>query len=532
MTPEASQQGPGDGSQGPVPRVEELLKAAARGHVGIDRRFLASIVEQNDTASILRFARQPHDQDKLDLEPLLVDLFRHYNAQEQTQEALEFFIDAIRRAPEDVDDSLIQALLPFGNQAAEPLLRLYEELGEEQGSDIAFLLAALRVRDPRVLQVLLGRLEYDAADGAFCLGLYGDAAERGPLETMLAELPAEDVELRREFKYALELLEAPEPKYQPEPFDIYAEYPERELPPFDVLDESERLAMLAAPEADVRAGAAYSFFNLPLSPKPRAALSALAQSDPEPAVRGQAWASLGDVVAEETRESAALRDAMIGVLNDVSRPAAERGGAAVGLYAVANRDDVRVGVEALYAMGGTARIKALETMWRSLWQPYAKYFAAHLEETDPAILRHALRGAGYFRLTPHIDKIEKFFEREPPYDDLREDALFAYALAMPGETRRGTVKGMLRKIDQLASLTADEVDLVELALDERLRLHGLAPVFEAERMAEHAHVHEPEPVPETRAAPAPAAPADKIGRNDPCPCGSGKKYKKCHGTVH
>jgi preprotein translocase subunit SecA len=22
---------------------------------------------------------------------------------------------------------------------------------------------------------------------------------------------------------------------------------------------------------------------------------------------------------------------------------------------------------------------------------------------------------------------------------------------------------------------------------------------------------------------------DKVGRNDPCPCGSGKKYKKCHG---
>ena len=25
--------------------------------------------------------------------------------------------------------------------------------------------------------------------------------------------------------------------------------------------------------------------------------------------------------------------------------------------------------------------------------------------------------------------------------------------------------------------------------------------------------------------------AEKIGRNDPCPCGSGKKYKKCHGAV-
>ena len=22
----------------------------------------------------------------------------------------------------------------------------------------------------------------------------------------------------------------------------------------------------------------------------------------------------------------------------------------------------------------------------------------------------------------------------------------------------------------------------------------------------------------------------KIGRNDPCPCGSGKKYKQCHGS--
>jgi len=23
----------------------------------------------------------------------------------------------------------------------------------------------------------------------------------------------------------------------------------------------------------------------------------------------------------------------------------------------------------------------------------------------------------------------------------------------------------------------------------------------------------------------------KIGRNEPCPCGSGKKYKQCHGRI-
>jgi preprotein translocase subunit SecA len=23
----------------------------------------------------------------------------------------------------------------------------------------------------------------------------------------------------------------------------------------------------------------------------------------------------------------------------------------------------------------------------------------------------------------------------------------------------------------------------------------------------------------------------KVGRNEPCPCGSGKKYKQCHGQL-
>ena len=33
------------------------------------------------------------------------------------------------------------------------------------------------------------------------------------------------------------------------------------------------------------------------------------------------------------------------------------------------------------------------------------------------------------------------------------------------------------------------------------------------------------PRPETRRV------GPQPGRNDPCPCGSGKKYKKCHGAV-
>ncbi|MEM6576480.1 MAG: SEC-C metal-binding domain-containing protein, partial [Pseudomonadota bacterium] len=38
-----------------------------------------------------------------------------------------------------------------------------------------------------------------------------------------------------------------------------------------------------------------------------------------------------------------------------------------------------------------------------------------------------------------------------------------------------------------------------------------------------------------QAAPAPVQQVvregQKVGRNDPCPCGSGKKYKQCHGRI-
>jgi len=30
--------------------------------------------------------------------------------------------------------------------------------------------------------------------------------------------------------------------------------------------------------------------------------------------------------------------------------------------------------------------------------------------------------------------------------------------------------------------------------------------------------------------PQPVRVGAKVGRNDPCPCGSGKKYKNCHGA--
>jgi SEC-C motif len=150
-----------------------------------------------------------------------------------------------------------------------------------------------------------------------------------------------------------------------------------------------------------------------------------------------------------------------------------------------------------------------------------------LEDTeDIAILRQALRGAGYFRLTSHAEKIASYFDREGDLATLRDDALFSYALAMPGETTRGRIRGMLRKIDSLAELDQVETDLVMFALDERLRLNGLTPVFAEEEASSQEPAARIEGVED---APVAAA-SQKIGRNDPCPCGSGKKFKKCCGA--
>ncbi len=62
---------------------------------------------------------------------------------------------------------------------------------------------------------------------------------------------------------------------------------------------------------------------------------------------------------------------------------------------------------------------------------------------------------------------------------------------------------------------------------------------DAVRYLFHVEVAQPKTQPQrveanpTGGAKSPAAPAasDKVGRNDPCPCGSGRKYKRCHGAA-
>jgi hypothetical protein len=50
----------------------------------------------------------------------------------------------------------------------------------------------------------------------------------------------------------------------------------------------------------------------------------------------------------------------------------------------------------------------------------------------------------------------------------------------------------------------------------------------AQAIAEDAGIRKPGRPSEARAS-ATSAPVAKVGANQPCPCGSGEKYKRCHG---
>ena len=484
--------------------VRDLLLAAAYGRAGVDRRWLRAVADRGPAvvSELLAFAREAPEAAPLSVAPLIVDLLRHFNA----PESLDFYVTCVRDNPEDVPDEVIEALLAYGPDAIDPLLKLYEELGEEQGSDIAFLLATLQRRDPRILALLLDRLEYDASDAAFCLGMYGDEAARPELERMLAEIPAEDADLRREFEVALGQLGSVTPR-EPEPFDLFKEYPAEAGPATDVMDEADRLEMTRSEDPAYREQAAASFFpgELPAAVKKR--MLELAGADPSPRVRARAWEALADQVDDPQ-----VRTRMLAVLANEKAPLEERCGAMIGLSPLDNEPEVRKRIPEFYAIP-ESRAKALEAAWRSLDRGFGDLVRKHLDDADPKVRRQAILGTGYLGVGAEADKLQKLFAD----GEFREDALFAYALCVPGDVSRGRMKGLLGKIDRLAGgLDEDEAQLVAMALDQRLALHGLEPVFFTEEAGEEEAQDE--------------APVREVGRNDPCPCGSGKKYKKCHGA--
>ena len=85
------------------------------------------------------------------------------------------------------------------------------------------------------------------------------------------------------------------------------------------------------------------------------------------------------------------------------------------------------------------------------------------------------------------------------------------------------------------TLFGDMIERIDAEAVKKLLTVQLVREEDIERIEEQ---RRPQPMTLSHGAVVEAAPAqnkavtpegDKLGRNDPCPCGSGKKYKRCHG---
>jgi SEC-C motif/HEAT repeats len=477
----------------------------------VDQRLLRAILDhpQESLPDLVRFAAENHEDDLMDLDPLLIDLFRSL----KTPEAVPFFVQVIRKNAGDVPDDLVESLVELGAPAVESLLGLLAELEGDDAGDVPFALAALRVRDPRILAALVGRLDSDPQDAALCLEMYGDPAAIPPLEAALAQIPADDPRSRAPLEAVIETLSAPAGAIADpaeEKFDIWKLYPAEASPDYGALEDDDRLAMLEHGSPGVRAAVALSFQGAELPDAVRERLIQLAKADPDAAVRGACWESLGEVGDDDE-----LRDAMLKVLSDPSATAEEKAGVAIGLAEETDNPAIYQAILKLY-QDPRSRAKSLKAMARSFDKRFASYPPKHLDDPDPDIKSQAIWGVGYLTLSSEAPRLAEFFDDE----QFRTDALFAYTLSVPGETSTGRVNALLKKVEDAAGgFREDEGDLVRIALDQRLMMHGKAPVFFPDEEEDDEEMEE-SVIP---------APASKPGRNDLCPCGSGKKYKRCHG---
>ena len=448
----------------------EVLEEAARGHLGLDHRFLHALVDRPEAAlpAVVAFAKRDRGEDTVDLAPELLALLSHWN----TADAIPFLTSIIKEDPEQVPDEVMEALVALGRPVLEPLLAVGDELDESQAGEVAFILANLRIRDERVLQLLTERLNFDLADALLLLGIYGDPAAIPAIEAAAGNLGPADVELKKEVAETLAALRNPQSAAEEPPsFDLLALYPETDDPPMDLLDEDERAELLSHPTASVRAAAAHWLFNQELAPEQQKKILALAQHDSSVTVRTRAWEALIN-----STEQIEVVEAMLAALRNQQLSMEERGGLVVGLAPEADRNEVRQAILDLYE-SPEGRAKALEAMWRSMHPSFRDKFAAHLDDRDPEVQRGAIWGVGYYGLRGELDRLRKFFSDE----ELRADALFAYALVTPADLSRGRMKGLLARIEKDAKgLSESEEELVKTALDERLVLVGKEPVFIAQ----------------------------------------------------
>jgi preprotein translocase subunit SecA len=157
------------------------------------------------------------------------------------------------------------------------------------------------------------------------------------------------------------------------------------------------------------------------------------------------------------------------------------------------------GAELLNAMERNITLALIDNAWKE-----------HLRAMDD--LKQSVQTASYEQKDPLvIYKIEAFSLFKRMESDVNKEIVqFLGHCGIPVEQQQDIREGREQKTD-LSKLRQQKTELDSSG---------------AEEITQADHYHDPSAV-AVKQQPIVAGP--KIGRNDPCPCGSGKKYKQCHG---
>ncbi|WP_298443216.1 preprotein translocase subunit SecA [uncultured Ferrimonas sp.] len=153
----------------------------------------------------------------------------------------------------------------------------------------------------------------------------------------------------------------------------------------------------------------------------------------------------------------------------------------------------QVGESVLRQFEKVVMLQTLDNLWKE-----------HLAAMDH--LRQGIHLRGYAQKNPKQEYKRESFE------------LFQGML----ESLKADVISLLSKIQVQAQSDVDEMEAKRRREEEALARQRAFEHQQAE--AQLAQEQEGQAAPATREGP-------KVGRNDPCPCGSGKKFKQCHGKL-
>ena len=157
-----------------------------------------------------------------------------------------------------------------------------------------------------------------------------------------------------------------------------------------------------------------------------------------------------------------------------------------------------VGEESFNKFEKTLLLQSIDTHWRE-----------HLASLDH--LRQGIHLRGYAQKNPKQEYKREAFE------------LFGVLL--------NTVRDEVAKVLLTVRVqSAEEVKAAESAMEERASHLENVQYQHAQAQAEQEQL-ENEVAQAAKPAAATRHVSQKVGRNEPCPCGSGKKYKHCHGQI-